>query len=76
MKSRRLCLNLLVDKIRGMYGSSLLVSYRTEYRHQWSGEPAFSELRLGGLGIESGEAMLAADYRQHAATRIGKATRL
>jgi class 3 adenylate cyclase/predicted ATPase len=52
-------LNLLADNIPNAR-IVLLVSYRTEYQHQWSGSRYFGELRLGGLGVESTEAMLAA----------------
>ena len=38
----------------------LLVNYRPEYQHQWSGKTYFSQLRLDPLGKEQAEEMLAA----------------
>ncbi len=38
----------------------LLVNYRPEYQHQWSGKTYFSQLRLDPLGKEQAEEMLEA----------------
>ena len=38
----------------------LLVNYRPEYRHNWSGKTYFSQLRLDPLGKEHAEEMLSA----------------
>jgi predicted ATPase len=38
----------------------LLVNYRPEYRHEWSGRGHYLQLRLDPLGGENGAAMLAA----------------
>ena len=38
----------------------LLVNYRPEYQHQWSGKTYFSQLRLDPLGREQAEEMLTA----------------
>jgi tetratricopeptide (TPR) repeat protein len=50
-------LNLLADSI-GTAKLLLLVSYRPEYSHQWSGKTYYTQLRLDPLGRESANEML------------------
>ena len=38
----------------------MLVTYRPEYRHEWSGKTYFTQLRLDPLGKESADEMLSA----------------
>jgi predicted ATPase len=52
-------LNLLADSI-GTARILLLVNYRPEYRHDWSGKTYYTQLRLDPLGQEGSEEMLAA----------------
>jgi predicted ATPase len=52
-------LDLLVDSVAGAR-LLLLVNYRPEYRHEWSGKSHYLQLRLDPLGGENGAAMLAA----------------
>ena len=51
-------LDLLADTIAGAR-LLLLVNYRPEYRHEWSGKSHYQQLRLDPLGGESAAAMLA-----------------
>jgi predicted ATPase len=53
----------LLDLLAESIGSArvlLLVSYRPEYRHEWSGRSHYLQFRLDQLGDESAAAMLAA----------------
>jgi len=50
-------LNMLADSI-GTAKLLLLVSYRPEYSHQWSGKSYYTQLRLDPLGKESAGEML------------------
>ncbi|MBV8362545.1 MAG: AAA family ATPase, partial [Deltaproteobacteria bacterium] len=52
-------LDLLADSISGVR-LLLLVNYRPEYRHEWSGRTHYIQLRLDPLGGENAEAMLEA----------------
>jgi class 3 adenylate cyclase/tetratricopeptide (TPR) repeat protein len=52
-------LNLLADSI-GTARILLLVNYRPEYRHDWSGKTYYTQLRLDPLGEEGAQEMLAA----------------
>jgi predicted ATPase len=52
-------LDLLADSGAGAR-LLLLVNYRPEYRHEWSGRGHYLQLRLDPLGGENGAAMLAA----------------
>jgi class 3 adenylate cyclase len=52
-------LDLLADSIAGVR-LLLLVNYRPEYRHQWSGRAHYLQLRLDPLGGENAAAMLTA----------------
>src|ERR1700719_1901308 len=52
-------LDLLADSRAGAR-LLLLVNYRPEYRHEWSGRGHYLQLRLDPLGGENGAAMLAA----------------
>jgi class 3 adenylate cyclase len=52
-------LDLLVDSIAGAR-LLLLVNYRPEYRHDWSGGGHYLQFRLDPLGNENAAAMLAA----------------
>ena len=52
-------LDLLVDSVAGAR-ILLLVNYRPEYRHEWSGKSYYTQLRLDPLGGESAGAMLTA----------------
>ena len=52
-------LDLLADSVAGAR-LLLLVNYRPEYRHEWSGRGHYLQLRLDPLGGENGAAMLAA----------------
>jgi class 3 adenylate cyclase/ribosomal protein L40E len=52
-------LDLLADSGAGAR-MLLLVNYRPEYRHEWSGRGHYLQLRLDPLGGENGAAMLAA----------------
>src|ERR1700737_1988168 len=52
-------LDLLADSGTGAR-LLLLVNYRPEYRHEWSGRGHYLQLRLDPLGGENGAAMLAA----------------
>jgi tetratricopeptide (TPR) repeat protein len=52
-------LNLLADSIASAK-ILLLVNYRPEYSHAWSGKTYYTQLRLDPLGREGGEEMLAA----------------
>src|SRR5262249_3954144 len=52
-------LDLLVDAIPNSR-ILLLVSYRPEFRHNWSGRTYYTQLRLDPLGAESAAAMLSA----------------
>jgi predicted ATPase/class 3 adenylate cyclase len=51
-------LDLLADSVAGAR-LLLLVNYRPEYRHKWSGRGHYQQLRLDPLGSESAAAMLA-----------------
>src|SRR5262249_12249967 len=50
-------LDLLADSVAGAR-LLLLVNYRPEYRHEWSGKGHYLQLRLDPLGGESAAAML------------------
>jgi class 3 adenylate cyclase/tetratricopeptide (TPR) repeat protein len=52
-------LDLLADSIAGGR-LLLLVNYRPEYRHEWSGRSHYLQLRLDPLGVENAGAMLSA----------------
>jgi predicted ATPase/class 3 adenylate cyclase len=52
-------LDLLTDSIANA-SVLLLVNYRPEYSHQWSGKSYYSQIRLDPLGGANGAAMLAA----------------
>ena len=52
-------LDLLADSIASAR-VLLLVNYRPEYRHQWTGKSYYTQLGLGPLGQESAEELLAA----------------
>jgi class 3 adenylate cyclase/tetratricopeptide (TPR) repeat protein len=52
-------LNLLADSI-GTAKVLLLVNYRPEYSHQWSGKTYYTQVRLDPLGQERAEEMLSA----------------
>jgi class 3 adenylate cyclase/predicted ATPase len=52
-------LDLLADSIAGAR-LLLLVNYRPEYRHEWSGRSHYLQLRLDPLGAENARTMLAA----------------
>jgi len=52
-------LDLLADSVAGAR-ILLLVNYRTEYRHEWSGRAHYLQLRLDPLGGENAAAMLEA----------------
>jgi predicted ATPase len=52
-------LDLLADSVAGAR-ILLLVNYRPEYRHEWSGKGHYLQLRLDHLGGEHAAAMLAA----------------
>ena len=52
-------LDLLADSVAGAR-LLLLVNYRPEYRHEWSGKGHYLQLRLDPLGGENGAAMLTA----------------
>jgi class 3 adenylate cyclase/predicted ATPase len=52
-------LDLLADSSAGAR-LLLLVDYRPEYRHEWSGRSHYLQLRVNPLGGENGAAMLAA----------------
>jgi predicted ATPase len=52
-------LDLLADSIAGGR-LLLLVNYRPEYRHEWSGRSNYLQVRLDPLGVENAGAMLAA----------------
>jgi class 3 adenylate cyclase len=52
-------LDLLADSIGGAR-LLLLVNYRPEYRHEWSGRSHYLQLRLDPLGVQNASAMLAA----------------
>src|SRR6516225_1101342 len=52
-------LDLLADSIAGAR-LLLLVNYRPEYRHEWSGRAHYLQLRLDPLGDENAAAMLEA----------------
>src|SRR4029077_6596299 len=51
-------LNLLADAVAAAR-LLLLVNYRPEYRHEWSGRGHYQQLRLDPLGGENAAAMLA-----------------
>jgi len=64
-------LNLLADSI-ATAKILLLVNYRPEYRHEWSGKTYYTQLRLDPLGKDSAEEMLSAmlgDGRELAALK-------
>jgi class 3 adenylate cyclase/tetratricopeptide (TPR) repeat protein len=52
-------LDLLADSIAGRH-ILLLVNYRPEYRHEWSGRAHYTQLRLDPLGGENAASMLEA----------------
>jgi predicted ATPase len=52
-------LDLLAESI-GSARVRLLVNYRPEYRHEWSGQGHYLQIRLDPLGRENASAMLAA----------------
>jgi class 3 adenylate cyclase/tetratricopeptide (TPR) repeat protein len=52
-------LDLIADSIANAR-VLLLVNYRPEYRHQWSGKSYYTQLGLSALGQESAEELLAA----------------
>src|SRR5262249_19677015 len=52
-------LNLLVDTLATAH-ILLLVNYRPEYHHQWGNKTYYTQLRLGPLGKDSAQEMLAA----------------
>jgi class 3 adenylate cyclase/tetratricopeptide (TPR) repeat protein len=61
-------LNLLADSIANSR-ILLMVSYRPEYRQQWSGKSYYTQLRLDPLDRESADAMLSAMMGEDAELR-------
>ena len=61
-------LDLLADSVANAR-LLLLVNYRPEYRHEWSGRGHYLQLRLDPLGGENGAAMLAALLGERRGTR-------